>query len=102
MGKEAELIKAAKTGDIRTLEKHLSHITRRSSVIGRYGIQWLCLYIHLYMWIYYIHHTSIVYDSIVYMYPVHPFQVDPFINIYIYVHPFKVTLLIHLHLDISI
>ena len=53
MGKEAELIKAAKTGDIRTLEKHLSHITKRSSVIGRYGIK-LC-------------YTSIVYDPL-YMY----------------------------------
>ena len=36
MGKEAELIKAAKTGDIRTLERHFSHLNKRSSMIGRY------------------------------------------------------------------
>lgn len=34
MGREVELIKAAKMGDLRTLERHLV-LNRRSTVIGR-------------------------------------------------------------------
>lgn len=110
MGKEAELIKAAKTGDIRTLEKHLSHITKRTSVIGRYSIQWLHLYIHCMSAssitpIIHPLHPSYIHCLLLlllYVCPLHPFQVDPFINVHVYVYPFKVTLLIHLHLDMSI
>ena len=35
MGKEAELIKAAKKGDLRTLERYLGQNIKRVSVMGR-------------------------------------------------------------------
>ena len=36
MGKEQELFRAAKTGDLRTLERLLGQQSRRGSVMGRY------------------------------------------------------------------